>query len=151
MSKVDVQKPEYDLQRFVEAQAPVYDQVTAELRSGRKRTHWIWFVFPQIEGLGKSATAQQFAIASLEEARAYVRHPVLGPRLRECTQWVNEIEGRSVEQIFGHPDNLKFRSSMTLFAHATDDNAVFQRALAKYFSGEFDPLTLERLDRPHQA
>ena len=151
MSDVDVRKPEYDLQRFVEAQAPVYEQVSAELRSGRKRTHWIWFVFPQIEGLGKSATAQHFAIASLEEARAYMAHPVLGPRLRECTQWVNETQGRSIEQIFGHPDNLKFRSSMTLFAHATEDNGVFLQALSKYFGGEFDPLTLERLGRPRQV
>lgn len=147
----DVQQAGHALQRFVDAQTPVYEQVGAELRSGRKRTHWIWFVFPQIAGLGKSPTAQHFAIASLEEARAYVNHPVLGPRLRECTRWVNDIEGQPIEQIFGYPDDLKFRSCMTLFAHATDDNAEFLRALSKYFGGEFDALTLERLGRPRQG
>lgn len=139
------------LQRFVEAQAFVYEQVGAELRAGRKRTHWMWYVFPQIAGLGASAMAQRFAIASLDEARAYLSHPVLGARLRECTRWVNAIEGRPIEQIFGYPDDLKFRSSMTLFAQATDDNAEFMGALSKYFGGEFDPLTLERIGRPCQA
>jgi len=147
----DAQDATYDLQRFVDAQAPVYEQVSTELRSGRKRTHWMWFVFPQIAGLGKSAMAQRFAISSLDEARAYVNHPVLGPRLRECTRWVNETEGRSIDQIFGDPDDVKFRSSMTLFAHATPDNAEFLQALSKYFGGEFDPLTLERLGLARQA
>ncbi|NRO99343.1 DUF1810 family protein [Paraburkholderia sp. NMBU_R16] len=147
----DAQNAAHDLQRFVDAQAPVYEQVGAELRSGRKRTHWMWFVFPQIAGLGKSAMAQRFAIASLDEARAYANHPVLGPRLKECTRWVNETEGRSIDHIFGYPDDLKFRSSMTLFAHATSDNAEFLQALSKYFGSEFDPLTLERLGLARQA
>ena len=130
--------------RFLEAQEPVYAQVCAELRAGRKTSHWMWFIFPQIAGLGASAMARTFAIASLEEARAYLRHPVLGPRLEECCRLVNRIEGRTIGEIFGYPDDLKFRSSMTLFAHAADDNTVFQEALDKYFGGEFDPLTLER-------
>ena len=120
-------------------------QVLAELRAGRKASHWMWFVFPQIQGLGHSATAQYFAIASRSEAEAYLQHPVLGPRLRECTRLVNETAGRSIEEIFGYPDYLKFCSSMTLFAHATADNGVFVDALSKYFGGEYDPLTLERL------
>lgn len=137
----------YNLQRFVDAQNQngVYDEVCAELRNGEKRSHWIWFIFPQIQGLGSSATAVEFAISSRQEAEAYLLHPLLGPRLRECTQLVNLVGGRSVDRIFGYPDNLKFRSSMTLFAHATSDNQVFLDALQKYFGGEFDRLTLERL------
>jgi len=135
----------YHLQRFVDAQAPIYDQVCSELRQGQKRSHWMWFVFPQIKGLGHTQMANQYAIASREEAAAYLQHPILGPRLRECTRLVNLIEGRSVEQIFGYPDDLKFRSSMTLFAHATSENQVFTDALGKYFAGESDPLTLQRL------
>jgi uncharacterized protein (DUF1810 family) len=135
----------YDLQRFVDAQNPVYEAVRTELRSGRKKTHWMWFVFPQITGLGFSQMARKFAIASLAEATAYLDHPVLGPRLAECTGLVNAVEGRPIEQIFGYPDDLKFRSSMTLFAHATADNQVFIDALKKYFAGEFDPATLARL------
>jgi uncharacterized protein (DUF1810 family) len=133
------------LERFVKAQEPVIEQVLAELRAGRKASHWMWFVFPQIHGLGRSPIAQRFAIASLTEAQAYLRHPVLGPRLRECTRQVNEVEGRSIEDIFGYPDYLKFRSSVTLFAHATEDNQVFIDALLKYFGGQEDPLTVERL------
>jgi uncharacterized protein (DUF1810 family) len=135
----------YDLQRFVEAQNPVYDQVCAELRAGRKKSHWMWFVFPQIEGLGSSPLARKFAISSLAEAAAYVAHPILSPRLVECTRLVNLVEGRPIEQVFGYPDDLKFRSSMTLFARATPDNGVFVHALKKYFSGQFDPGTLARL------
>ena len=135
----------YDLQRFIDAQNPVYDRVCFELREGRKRTHWMWFVFPQIEGLGSSPLARKFAISSLAEAAAYLEHPVLGPRLAECTRLVNQLEGRTIEQIFGYPDDLKFRSSMTLFAHATPENGVFIDALKKYFSGQFDPATLARL------
>jgi len=105
----------------------------------------MWFVFPQIQGLGRSATARHFAIASRAEAEAYLRHPVLGPRLRECTRLVNEVAGRDIEEIFGDPDYLKFRSSMTLFAHATTDNQVFLDAVRKYFGGEFDAATLDRL------
>ena len=135
----------YNLQRFVEAQNPVIDQVRDELRAGRKRSHWMWFVFPQISGLGASPMAKRYAIASLAEAKAYLQHPVLGARLRECTQLVTETEGRTIEEIFGHPDDLKFRSSMTLFAHATADPKPFADAIKKYFPMGFDPLTLERL------
>jgi uncharacterized protein (DUF1810 family) len=133
------------LQCFVEAQAPVFDQVCAELRDGRKRTHWMWFVFPQIAGLGSSETARKFAIASLQEAKAYLNHPLLGERLRLCTALVNAVQGRSAEQIFGNPDEMKFRSSMTLFAAAAADKQVFNEALQKYFRGEADPATIERL------
>jgi uncharacterized protein (DUF1810 family) len=138
----------YDLQRFVDAQAPVYAQVCDELRNGRKRSHWMWFVFPQIQGLGQSAMAQRFAISSLDEAKAYLHHPVLGERLRECTRWVNLVEGRTIEAIFGYPDNLKFRSSISLFAHAAQDNEVFVQALRKYFDGEPDPQTMQRMGVP---
>lgn len=136
----------FNLQRFVDAQAPVYGQVVDELRAGRKRTHWIWFVFPQIAGLGSSATAAHYAITSLDEARAYLRHDLLGPRLRECTQLVNAVRGRSIGQIFGSPDDMKVRSSMTLFAHATSDNEDFLTLLNRYYDGEEDPLTLQRLN-----
>lgn len=133
------------LERFVEAQEPVIERVLGELRAGRKASHWMWFVFPQIQGLGHSPTAQRFAISSRAEAEAYLRHEVLGPRLRECTRLVNAVEGRRVEEIFGYPDHLKFHSCMTLFAHAAADNQVFLDALRKYFGGEEDSLTLERL------
>ena len=136
---------QYDLQRFVDAQNPLYAEVCAELANGRKRSHWMWFVFPQIRGLGNSAMAQRFAISSLAEAQAYIRHAVLGERLRETTRLVNRVEGRSIEDIFGYPDYLKFRSSMSLFARATDDHQVFDDALRKYFNGEADPDTLRLL------
>jgi uncharacterized protein (DUF1810 family) len=135
----------YNLQRFVEAQNGRYEEVCAELRAGRKTSHWIWFVFPQLKGLGTSATSDWFAISSLDEARAYLRHPILGQRLRECTQLVNLVEGRAIREIFGSPDHLKFRSCMTLFAHATVENRVFLDALQKYSGSEFDPATLELL------
>lgn len=135
----------YDLQRFVDAQNPVYAAVCDELKQGRKRSHWMWFVFPQIQGLGASAMAQRFALSSLAEAQAYLRHPILGPRLRETTQLVNLVSKRSIEEIFGYPDDLKFRSSMTLFSRATNDNDVFVEALRKYFGGEADPRTLALL------
>jgi len=135
----------YDLQRFVDAQAPVYDRVRVELCDGRKRTHWMWFIFSQIAGLGSSQLAGKFAISSLAEASAYLAHPILGPRLIECTTLVNQVERRSIEQIFGYPDDLKFRSSMTLFAHGTSDNPAFLAALQKYFGSEFDPATVARL------
>ena len=131
-----------NLERFVEAQDDVYDDVLKELRSGQKQSHWMWFIFPQMKGLGMSATSDRFAISSLDEARAYLQHPVLGERLRECTQLVNLVEGRSIREIFGSPDHLKFRSCMTLFAHATLENRVFHDALQKYSGGEFDPVTL---------
>jgi uncharacterized protein (DUF1810 family) len=133
----------FDLQRFVAAQAPVYAQVAAELAAGRKRSHWMWFVFPQLKGLGSSAMAQHYGIASLAEARAYWAHPLLGPRLAQCTGLVLAVDGRSVHEIFGSPDDLKFRSCMTLFAQATGE-PLFTRALEKYFGGEADPRTVER-------
>jgi uncharacterized protein (DUF1810 family) len=135
----------FDLQRFVDAQDPVYDEVRAELGSGRKRGHWIWFIFPQLRGLGSSAMANAFGIASRQDAKVYLAHPVLGPRLRECTRLMNQGEGRAIGQIFGYPDDLKFRSSMTLFANVASDDQVFKDALDKYFDGAPDPLTLERL------
>ena len=137
----------FDLQRFVDAQNPLFEQVGSELRAGRKRSHWMWFVFPQLAGLGRSGTAMKFALRSRAEAEAYLLHPLLGPRLRECVALVNSIEDASVEDILGYPDHLKFRSSLTLFAHATDDNEVFLKALKKYFGGEFDPLTLQLLPK----
>lgn len=135
----------FNLQRFVDAQEPVFEQVCAELRRGRKTTHWMWFVFPQIAGLGRSRLATEFAISSRDEAATYLNHPILGPRLRECTRLVNLIEGREIGQIFGYPDDMKFRSCMTLFADATDDNQVFKNAVQKYFAGEYDGATLQRL------
>jgi uncharacterized protein (DUF1810 family) len=135
----------HNLQRFVDAQNPVFEQVCAELREGQKRGHWMWFVFPQLRGLGNSQMALYFAISSLEEAEVYLKHPILGTRLRECTQLVILVERRSINQIFGYPDDLKFRSSMTLFARATSENELFKDALGKYFAGEPDPLTLEQL------
>lgn len=125
----------HDLQRFVEAQDPVIGQVKRELRSGRKRSHWMWFVFPQLKGLGSSETAQRYAISSRTEAEAYLTHPVLGPRLRECTVIVNGIEGRSAHEIFGSPDDQKFRSSMTLFDAVADDPTPFRTALQGYYDG----------------
>ncbi len=141
----------YNLQRFLTAQERVYDTVLDELRAGRKSSHWIWFIFPQIAGLGRSGTAQQFAIGSLDEAKAYLQHPVLGPRLRECTQLVLDVEGRSAEKIFGYPDYLKFRSCLTLFLTAAPDNALFNAALLKYFHGKPDQLTLDILTRHNMS
>jgi len=136
----------YDLQRFVDAQHPVIDQVRAELSAGQKRTHWMWFIFPQIRGLGSSAMARRYAILSPAEAAAYLRHPVLGPRLRECTELVMRVEGRSAAEIFGYPDDLKFRSSMTLFAQAAaPDERLFADAIAKFYPARPDPATLVRL------
>jgi uncharacterized protein (DUF1810 family) len=135
----------YDLERFVAAQDPVIGRVRAELAAGRKQSHWMWFVFPQIRGLGSSPMAVRYAISSRAEAAAYLAHPVLGPRLRACTALVIAITGRSIEAIFGYPDHLKFRSSMTLFAHATADNRLFIEAIDKYFPDGFDPATLARL------
>jgi uncharacterized protein (DUF1810 family) len=135
----------FDLQRFVDAQARVYPDVLDELRAGRKRSHWIWFIFPQVGGLGSSPTAARYAISSLDEARAYLRHHVLGPRLHECTRLVNAVQGRSIGEIFGSPDDMKVRSSMTLFARATQDNEDFVKLLARYYGGEEDPLTWKRL------
>jgi uncharacterized protein (DUF1810 family) len=135
----------FNLQRFIDAQDPLFETVTAELAAGKKRTHWMWFVFPQIQGLGHSEMARRYAISSVDEARAYLEHPVLGERLLVLMQIVNTLEGRSVEQIFGYPDDLKFHSSMTLFAHAARDKTPFETALNMYFGGEPDPGTVARL------
>ena len=135
----------YNLQRFVDAQASVYERARAELERGRKTSHWMWFIFPQIRGLGRSRTAEKYSIQSLEEARAYLAHPVLGARLRECVRIVNQLEGTSLAEIFGFPDELKFRSSMTLFARAAPGEPMFREALRKYCGSEPDPLTLDRL------
>ncbi|CAO4164188.1 DUF1810 domain-containing protein [Methylorubrum aminovorans] len=137
----------FDLNRFVEAQTGVYETALAELRGGRKRSHWMWFIFPQITGLGSSAMARRYAIGSLAEARAYLAHPLLGERLRTCTRAVNAWEDRSAHTLFGAPDDVKFRSSMTLFAQADPDAPDFTRALATFFDGRPDPLTLERLSQ----
>ena len=133
-----------DLQRFVDAQAKVVDRVRAELKAGAKQSHWMWFVFPQIKGLGHSETARRYAVASLAEARAYLAHPVLGPRLRECTRLVLAQNARPLAAIFAPPDDLKFRSAMTLFWRATGE-AVFRQALDKFCDGTEDPETLKRL------
>lgn len=138
-------KSEYDLQRFVDAQARVYEQVTMELATGAKRSHWMWFVFPQLRGLGFSPMAQKYGISGLDEAEAYLSHRLLGARLRECTELVVGIDGRSVHQIFGYPDDLKFHSSMTLFAQASKADTCFRDALVKFYSGERDDRTLELL------
>jgi uncharacterized protein (DUF1810 family) len=135
----------FDLNRFVTAQAAVYGQVVGELRDGRKRTHWMWFVFPQLRGLGGSSMAVRYGIASLQEARAYLGHDLLGPRLHECAGLVNQVQGRSIGEIFGSPDDRKLRSSMTLFALATDDHQDFTALLDKYYGGQQDPLTLDQL------
>ena len=133
-----------NLDRFVEAQAPVYDRALTELKAGRKQSHWMWFVFPQLAGLGRSPIAQHYAIQNLAEARAYLTHPLLGTRLRECIQAVMDAEGQTAHDIFGSPDDLKFCSSMTLFDLASPDG-IFRAALEKYFSGNEDTLTLEKL------
>ena len=135
----------HNLQRFVDAQKGVYERAHAELEEGRKRGHWMWFVFPQFRGLGRSHMAETFGISSREEAQAYLNHATLGIRLRECAQLVNQLEGRSLREIFGTPDDLKFRSSMTLFAQVAEDNQVFVEALKKYCGGEFDRSTLQLL------
>jgi uncharacterized protein (DUF1810 family) len=133
----------HNLERFVQAQNPVYAQVCAELAAGLKTSHWMWFVFPQLKGLGRSAMAQHFGITSRAEAQAYWHHALLGARLKECVELVLAVEGRTALQIFGSPDDLKFHSSLTLFAQAAPDEPVFQRALTRYFDGESDARTLE--------
>jgi uncharacterized protein (DUF1810 family) len=135
----------HDLQRFVDAQAPIFDDVCAQLRAGSKTTHWMWFIFPQIAGLGHSGTARRFAIASRDEAAAYLRHPILGPRLRECTRLVICVDGRSAREVFGDTDAIKFSSSLTLFAAVAADEGIFADALRKFFGGEGDRATLDRI------
>ncbi|HEX3775523.1 MAG TPA: DUF1810 domain-containing protein [Polyangiaceae bacterium] len=132
-----------DLTRFLEAQASIYAAALAELKAGRKRTHWMWFVFPQLQGLGHSQTARYYAITSLAEARAYAEHVVLGARLRESTEAVLALESKTAHEIFGSPDDLKFRSSMTLFSLTSAEPSLFQNALSKYFEAGPDPRTIE--------
>jgi uncharacterized protein (DUF1810 family) len=138
----------YDLQRFIDAQREIFEQVLGELRLARKQTHWMWYVFPQIQGLGSSPMAQRYAISSLDEAQAYFGHSILGGRLLDCTELVTAARTRSIEDVLGYPDNLKFHSSMTLFAHAANHHEVFEGALRKYFRSEYDQLTMERLGFP---
>jgi uncharacterized protein (DUF1810 family) len=133
----------HDLERFVRAQERTYGTALAEVRGGRKRSHWMWYVFPQIAGLGFSETSQRYAIRNIAEARAYLAHPLLGPRLIECFEAALGVEGRTAHEIFGSPDDLKFRSCATLFACVTPPGSVFQRVLDQYFGGEGDPRTLE--------
>jgi uncharacterized protein (DUF1810 family) len=135
----------YDLQRFVDAQQLEFENVCEELREGQKRGHWMWFIFPQIQGLGRSSMTIKYSITSREEAQAYLRHSVLGPRLKECTRLVNLVKGRSISEIFGWPDDMKFRSSMTLFVNCSADNHIFKDALQKYFDGVPDLRTLKLL------
>jgi uncharacterized protein (DUF1810 family) len=135
----------FNLERFVQAQDKIYPAVIAELQGGRKRSHWMWFIFPQLAGLGSSSIARFFAIAALDEARAYHAHPVLGARLKECTLLVMAIEHRPLDEILGPPDDLKFRSSMTLFSRAAPHDPLFSAALDKYCGGEPDPKTLQLL------
>jgi uncharacterized protein (DUF1810 family) len=133
----------HDIERFVRAQERTYPTALAEVRSGRKRSHWMWYVFPQIAGLGFSETSRRYAIRDTAEARAYLEHPLLGPRLIECFEAALSVDGRTAHEIFGSPDDLKFRSCATLFACVAPSGSVFQRALEKYFGGEGDPRTLE--------
>ena len=135
----------FNLRRFVEAQAPVYQRVRDELRAGRKESHWMWFIFPQIAGLGQSPMSIFYAISSMEEAKAYLAHAVLGPRLRECAKLALGAEDRTAEEIFGAVDAMKFRSSMTLFAEAAPEATLFRQCLDKYFGGVSDRCTLEKL------
>ena len=133
------------LQKFIDAQDSVLERVVKELVEGKKMSHWMWFIFPQITGLSSSPTSRKFSISSLDEATAYLSHLILGPRLIECTNLVNNVTGKTINEILGSIDSLKFRSSMTLFSHATIENQLFKEALQKYFSGQYDQLTLDRL------
>jgi len=142
---IDHMTDPHNLQRFIDAQEPVYRQVVAELAAGEKRSHWMWFVFPQLDGLGRSSMAQRFAIRSREEAKAYWQHPVLGSRLRECIGLMLAIKGKSALEILDTPDDLKFRSCLTLFAAVLPDETAFARALKKYFAGGGDSRTLALL------
>ncbi|HEY3972552.1 MAG TPA: DUF1810 domain-containing protein [Candidatus Sulfotelmatobacter sp.] len=136
---------QYNLERFVRAQKAYFEQVRKELQSGSKMGHWMWFIFPQIRGLGRSPNSIEFAISGRDEARAYLLHPILGPRLKDCTRLVLEVEGRSALEIFGSPDDMKFRSSLTLFAQVSPDDHIFVTALQKYFNGAPDEMTMDRL------
>ena len=137
------------LERYIKAQAPVYARALAELKRGEKQSHWMWYIFPQIAGLGRSSMSQTYAIQSLQEARDYLAHPVLGARLRECCGVLLALEGKTAHEIFRQPDDLKFRSSLTLFAQAAPDEPLFDNLLVKYFGGREDPATLELLEGLH--
>ena len=141
----------YDLSRFVRAQTDTYEQALAEVRSGRKQSHWMWFIFPQYDGLGFSSTSKHYAVKSASEAVAYLHHPVLGPRLLECAEAVVAIEGRSAFEIFGSPDDLKLRSCATLFDSISPGGSVFERLLDKYFGGERDDRTLQLISASRGA
>lgn len=136
----------FHLQRFVDAQNSIYGNVVNELKSGEKRTCWMWFVFPQVFGLGRTSTAEKYSIKSLEEAKAYIMHPILGVRLQECTNLVINIDSKTASQIFGFPDDLKFRSSMTLFNYVAEDNKIFLYAINKFYAGKEDDLTIKILE-----
>lgn len=140
----------HDLKRFLEAQKDTYQQTLSEIRSGRKRSHWMWYIFPQFAGLGFSPMSQRYAIKNLEEARAYLSHPVLGQRLTEMVEAVLAVEGKSAREIFGSPDDMKLKSCATLFARVSPAGSVFERLLDKYFQGERDPLTLRLLGESHE-
>ena len=137
----------YDLRRFTKAQRNTYDRALAELRNGKKQTHWMWYIFPQIDGLGHSATSRRYAIKSIEEARQYLNHPVLGKRLLECVKVILAIEGRSISEIFDHPDDMKLKSSMTLFTCIPNSPSVLFRVLDKYFNGNRDVKTLQLFEK----
>ncbi len=137
------------LERYIKAQAPVYARALAELKRGEKQSHWMWYIFPQIAGLGRSSMSQTYAIQSLEEAQEYLAHPVLGARMRECCQVLLALEGKTAHEIFRQPDDLKFRSSLTLFAQAAPEESLFDDLLVKYFDGKEDPATLELLADQH--
>ncbi|HLJ86833.1 MAG TPA: DUF1810 domain-containing protein [Candidatus Angelobacter sp.] len=148
MSVISSNDP-YDLERFIGVQARWIDLACKELREGRKQSHWMWFIFPQLKGLGHSAMANLYGISSQREAEAYLEHPILGMRLRQCTSLVIQVDGKSVEQIFDDPDDMKFHSSMTLFASVDQQSDLFKNALKKYFVGKPDQKTLERLGLSH--
>ena len=141
----------FDLERFVTAQKGDSERALSEIRSGRKRTHWMWYVFPQVEGLGSSPTSRRYSIKSLEEARAYLDHPILGPRLRATADAALAVEGRAARDVFGSPDDLKLRSSATLFASVSPPGSVFDRLIEKYFAGERDTRTLQLLAERHEG
>src|SRR5690606_29312869 len=147
----DTMHSSFDLQRFVEAQQPIFQQALAELRAGHKQSHWIWFVFPQIAGLGHSVMARRYALSGIDEALAYLSHPVLGPRLKECATVIIAHSSRPIRQILGSPDDLKLRSSMTLFAAASPAQAMFRQVLDAFVAGEADTATLARLTSENNA
>lgn len=151
LNELDSINDPYNLRRFVQAQQDSYERALSELRGGHKRSHWMWYIFPQLDGLAFSSTAKQYAIKNIEEARAYLAHPVLGPRLLECAEALLSFQGRSAEAILGYPDNLKLRSSATLFAQVSPSGSTFEHLLEKYYSGEHDDKTLELLGADSQS